>query len=173
MNKYLIKNNIFPLRIFLILIILIITIGCSGSRVNIIAPSVSYPVSLSPAIRDTDGRILMEDKLEKVGSFKYKYTTKHMLWMTIALNKTNHDISGELNRQINAAGGEAVVNFTINGISNDWNYWSSSVIGLFGLVFPGYAKFETEGDIVRRKSLFSEIEGLPLSGQVEIKDDSV
>ena len=126
----------------------LIFIGCARSRGRIVAPTVNYPVSLSPVIRDVDGRILMEDELEVVGDFKYKYTTVHMIWQTIPLTRTKHDISEELEEQIKAFEGEAVTNLTVHGVGNRWNFWSSFIFGL-GLL-PGYAKFEVQGDIVRR-----------------------
>lgn len=130
------------------LFISLIFIGCAGSRGRIVASAVNYPVSLSPVIRDVDGRILMEDELEVVGDFKYKYTTVHMLWQTIPLTRAKHDISEELDGQIKAVDGEAVINLTVQGIGNHWNFWSSFIFGL-GLL-PGYATFEVQGDIVRR-----------------------
>src|SRR6266404_3238685 len=87
--------------------------GCAGSRSAISARSVSYPVSLSPAIRDVDGSVLTAAVLVKVGTFKYEYATMSMLWTLIPLSRHGQDLSTALTEQIRANSGEAVINLRI------------------------------------------------------------
>lgn len=110
--------------------------------------------------------------MSRIKEFRYKYKTVHWFWSIIPFSKVQHDISDELNQQIAAVDGEAVTNFTINGMTNAWNFWSSFILGL-GFVFPGYSNVELHGDIVCKKISPSVVEGELLSEQVEAKDESI
>lgn len=122
--------------------------GCAGSKSKIRADSSNFPVSFSPAIRNYDGNILMEDEWKKVGSFNFKYKTMHMFWKIIPLSKTNYDISNEINKQVVDSGGEGVVNLNITNSQNWWTAFNS-ILSL-GLL-PTYNNIEITGDIVKRK----------------------
>ena len=121
--------------------------GCAGARARVVATSAVFPVSMSPAVRDTDGHILMEKNLVKVGDFTLRFTSVSMLWQLIPLSRMKHDISLEVDKQVKAVNGEAVVNLSLHVRNNGWNTWNALIVG-WG-VFPGYAKFEVTGDIVR------------------------
>jgi hypothetical protein len=122
--------------------------GCAGSSSRISAPSVNYPVSLSPAVRTADGAIAMEDDLVKVGKFNYRYTTRTMLWTIIPLSQSCHDISNALNEQITRYKGDAVVNLKIsNGGDAMITFKSFLTLGLL----PSASEIEVTGDIVSLK----------------------
>lgn len=128
---------------------LFIVMGCAGSRSRITAPSVKYPISLSPAIRNIDGTIFKEDDLVKVGKFYYKYITVFMLWTAIPLSHIKHDISNAVNEQIEKAGGDAIINLTVKN-EGDGLAGFTSIISL-GLL-PSSSSIEIKGDIVSRKT---------------------
>ena len=130
------------------MLFLFIVTGCAGSRSQITAPSVKYPVSLSPAIRNVDGEIIMENDLVKVGEFYYQYKTGYMLWTVIPLSQSKYDISNALNEQITKVGGDAIVNLTIKNYGDHMICFTSMLsLGLL----PSYSLIKITGDIVSHK----------------------
>ncbi len=140
-----------------ILICMAFISGCTaGSRGYLIAPTVRYPVSFSPIVRDANGNILKEENIEVVGKFSYTYTTIHMFSRILPLTKVTQDISEPLEKQIEEANGEAVINLIVIAKKNEWNWFPATLsVG----VFPGYSSVEISGDIVRQKrTSFKDVE---------------
>lgn len=140
--------NKYIYLIIITFLFLIYSCGLAGSRSYITAPSVNYPVSLSPAIRNVDGTISMEDDLVKVGEFYYQYKSGSMLWLAIPLTETKYDISNALNEQIGKVGGEAIINLSIKNNGDPLVILSPALS--FGLL-PSYSSIEITGDVVSRK----------------------
>ena len=97
------------------LVALFATSGCWGSRAYVVADGAKYPVSMSSAVRGPDGKVLTPDQLETKSSFATDYMTCRMLWTLIPLKPLggDEDISDAINEQLKAAGGEAIVNLTV------------------------------------------------------------
>lgn len=135
------------LKLLIGLLCLAVLSGCTGAKSRIVAGHSDYPVSFSPAIRDTDGSILMEDQLTQVGDFAYGYKASRMFWKLIPLSRTEHDLSDEINRQVSASGGEGIVNLNIVEVQNWWTSFAAILtVGLF----PTSHAVEIKGMIVKR-----------------------
>src|SRR6185295_15354836 len=87
--------------------------GCAGARFAVTAANARYPVSLSPAVRDSSGRLYEPTHLRKVGTFSGGHTTVGLLYSAVSLPST-YDISDEVNAQVPAVGGEAVVGLAVS-----------------------------------------------------------
>jgi len=132
-------------RIALLLSLVFLGTGCSGAYSYVVADEAAVPVSMSEGVRGPDGRLLDAAEIEKVGDFKYDYLAWTMLWNEIPLTG-DEDISDELNEQVKAAGGEAVINLTVTSDSSKWNGFT-----LLGIL-PGCNSTTITGDIIRRRS---------------------
>jgi hypothetical protein len=121
------------------------SIGCAGGRTTIQANEARYPVSLSPTVRDADGALLKKDQTKKVGTFKDERTAWGMLYSGVKLTPTK-DISKQLNRQVKAVRGDAIVNLRIRTTHCGMNF-----VPLLNWlpVWPGCTNVYVEGDIVR------------------------
>jgi hypothetical protein len=126
---------------------LFIGTGCAGARTTIAADHAAYPVSLSPAVRDSDKKIVSGDDLEHVAKFRADATAWGMPYSAIRLNPRT-DISAQINDQIRRAGGEAIVNLKIMSAQCGANF--AALIDAIPL-WPGCAKIAVEGDIVKVK----------------------
>ena len=124
--------------------------GCAGARVNVTAEHSRYPISMSPVIRDASSRSYDERSLQKVGRFLHEKTSLGIAYSVLTVPSTC-DISDQVNLQVSAAGGEAVINLTVtvNG--------GCTVLNAFPFlnalpVWPGCIPLAVSGDIVRRPS---------------------
>ena len=124
--------------------------GCAGAQVRVTAEGARYPLSLSAGVRDARGRLYDGPSLLKVGTLDVRKTTFGIFYSTAALPPTR-DFSDDVNRQIAAAGGEAVVNLQI-GLGGGCG-WLNGFPILNALPFwPGCVAVRLTGDIVRRSS---------------------
>jgi hypothetical protein len=124
------------------------TLGCAGARVSVTADTAKYPISFSSAVRDRGGVLHATPTLQKVGDFVAAKTSVGLAYSTISLPGT-WDVSEEINRQVQAAGGEAVINFRLAVTG------SCAVLNNFPLlnalpIWPGCAPLHATGDIVVR-----------------------
>jgi len=124
------------------------SLGCAGARVSVTADTAKYPISFSGAIRDRGGVLHATPTLQKVGGFVATRTSVGLAYSTISLPST-WDVSKEINRQVQAARGEAVINFRLAVTG------SCTVLNNFFLlnalpIWPGCAPLEATGDIVVR-----------------------
>ncbi len=122
--------------------------GCAGARVHITAANAHYPVSMSPVVRDMAGLLHDERSLQQTGRFKTENTSLGFVYSGLAPGSP-YDISSEIDRQVLAAAGEAVVNLTVSIRS------SCSVLNAFPIlnalpIWPGCVPISVTGDIVRR-----------------------
>jgi hypothetical protein len=124
--------------------------GCAGARVDVTAARARYPVSLSPVVRDPSGRLYDARTLDKVGAFDATKTTVGIVYSALAMPGTR-DFSDEINAQVAAAGGEAIV-----GLSISIGRGCAALNGFPLLnalpVWPGCVPVHLTGDIVRRRN---------------------
>jgi hypothetical protein len=125
--------------------------GCAGARVNVTADHARYPLSLSPVVRDANGRPYDARTLIKVGWLDVHKTTPGFVYSTLTVPRTR-DFSDEINVQVAAAGGEAVVGLTI------WTSWGCDWLNFLPIfnalpIWPGCVPVRLTGDIVKRRNL--------------------
>jgi len=122
--------------------------GCAGASVAVTANRSRYPLSLSQSVRDSTGRLYDARSLTKVGTLDVDQTSFGFLYSAVTPRSTR-DFSDEINAQVAAAGGEAVVGLTISVRARcDW-------LNGFPLldvlpIWPGCIPVHLTGDIVRR-----------------------
>ena len=122
--------------------------GCiTGGRTSVTFDDTAYPVSLSPTVFGSDGEILPPNAQEKVGTLEIDRRAWSLVWGAVPTRKFT-DLSNEINGQIDAAGGQSVVNLKIMARHCAGNY----VVPLTLLPFyPGCVKLKIRGDIIREK----------------------
>jgi hypothetical protein len=124
--------------------------GCAGARVNVTADRARYPLSLSPVVRDASGRPYDARSLVKVGWLDVLETTPGFFYSALTVPPTR-DFSDEINAQVSAAGGEAVVGVTVTVAGGCG--WLNGFPLLNALpVWPGCVPVRLTGDIVRRRN---------------------
>lgn len=121
--------------------------SCAGARAHVRADGSRYPISMSPVVRDQSGMLLERAHLVHVGQLSAS-SAKIAIFYSLLPPRT-WDISQEVNRQVAAVGGEAVVNFAVE--TSD----GCDVLNLFPLlsalpIWPGCVPVTIYGDIVRR-----------------------
>ncbi len=135
----------------LVLLGLVAAAGCAGARVRVTADRARYPLSLSRVVRDGGGRLLDARTLAKVGWLDVRKTTTGFAYSALAA-PPRRDFSDEINAQVAAAGGEAVVGLTIS--VGDGCGWLNGFPILNALpVWPGCVPVRLTGDIVRRRNI--------------------
>ncbi len=94
--------------------------GCAGARVRVTADRARYPLSISPLVRDAGGNLYDARTLVKVGWLDVRKTTTGLFYSALVVPPVR-DFSDEINTQVAAAGGEAVVGLTLSvGGSCGW-----------------------------------------------------
>jgi len=127
--------------------------GCAGGRVSIVAERSRYPISLSRAVRDQTGRLYEGLSLEHVGTLDAGGTRVGILYSALTI-PPSMDISDDVNQQVAAAGGEAVVALTVSvGVGCE----ILNVFPILNIVplWPGCVPVSVTGDIVRRRPLLA------------------
>jgi hypothetical protein len=124
--------------------------GCAGARVNVTADRARYPLSLSPIVRDAGGRLYDARSLVKVGWLDVRKTTLGFVYSALTVPQTR-DFSDEINAQVAAAGGEAVVGLTVT-IAGGCGWLNGFPILNAVPLWPGCVPVRLTGDIVRRRN---------------------
>jgi hypothetical protein len=135
----------------LLLLVLLATTGCAGARVRVTADRARYPLSVSPVVRDSDGRLHDRRTLVKVGWLDVRKTTPGFVYSALSAPPTR-DFSDEINAQVSAVGGEAVVGLTIS-IGGQCGWLNGFPILNALPIWPGCVPVKLTGDIVRRISV--------------------
>lgn len=118
--------------------------GCAGAKPRLSFKDARYPVSNSQYVSAADGSAVTYPRLERVGTFKAKGRGWALLYSALPLGGI--DFSKELNRQVEAAGGQAVVGLKITAKESAGNwFWPLNWIPLY----PGNVIAMVEGAIVR------------------------
>ena len=120
--------------------------GCVGARTSVVAHHSKYPVSLSRGLRDRDGSLVAAERRRVVGKFSASHTAWNLVYSAAKLTPTT-DISDEVNAQVAAAGGDAIVQLTIVTRACALDYF----LFPFGILpfWPSCAFVDVHGDIVR------------------------
>ena len=126
------------------------TVGCAGSGVQISADSAHYPISFSQTISDDHGRLFDGRSLVEVGSFRAHETrvgVAYSLWTPRSVVDISHDIDA----QVSAVRGEAVVGAAVSVGSG------CKVLNAFPILnaipfWPGCIPITVTGQIVRRRT---------------------
>jgi len=125
--------------------------GCAGARVNVTADRARYPLSLSPVVRDGRGRPYDAASLVKVGWLDVRKTTPGFVYSALTVPPAR-DFSDEINAQVAAAGGEAVVGLTVT-VAGGCGWLNGFPILNALPVWPGCVPVRLTGDIVRRRNI--------------------
>jgi hypothetical protein len=135
-------------RLAAALVCTLVSAGCAGARVNVKADRARYPLSLSPVVRGGSGRLYDARTLVKVGWLDVSKTTPGFVYSALTVPPTR-DFSEEINAQVTAVGGEAVVDLTIS-ISGSCGWLNGFPILNAVPVWPGCVPVRLTGEIVRR-----------------------
>jgi len=124
--------------------------SCAGASAHVRADTSRYPISMSPVVRDQNGMLLERGHLVHVGQLSIS-SAKIAIFYTLLPPRT-FDVSEEVNRQVAAVGGEAVVNFTVETTDG------CDVLNFFPVlnilpIWPGCVPVAVWGDIVKRVPL--------------------
>ncbi len=122
--------------------------GCAGARSSIVMTDSTYPVSLSNGMRGPDGHLLDKSEMEVVGKLHDDRTAWGMFYSLIPLTP-RLDLSKEVNGQVGAARGQAVVRLRTETRPCALDYF---VILSFLPIWPGCANVNVDGDIIRYRS---------------------
>lgn len=125
--------------------------ACAGARVNVTANRAAYPISMSGCVRDNTGRLYERRELQTVGQFVSDGARVGFLYSLLTL-PSSYDVSDEVNAQVAAANGEAVVNLNVTVTEG------CSVLNEFPVlnalpIWPGCVPLTITGNIVRRRPL--------------------
>jgi hypothetical protein len=136
-------------RIILLCIIALSLISCAGARPRVSFDSAKVPVSMSGIVLGQDGQPLSPKDQLPVGRFAVQKKGWAMAYSYLPLNSM--DFSEELNRQVGAIQGEAVVNLEVS-----INRSSCLTVGMLQLteilpIFVGCVDVSLGGDIIRTR----------------------
>ena len=122
--------------------------GCAGARPDVKFDTSRYPVSLSGTVMDRNGGFLSPEERTTVGRFSSSKKGFAVGYSHANLNKV--DFSDEVNRQVAAVNGDAVVNLEVGTTGSCMCFnmvWITQALP----IFPGCVKVVVEGDIVRSR----------------------
>jgi hypothetical protein len=123
--------------------------GCAGARVNVTADQSRYAISMSQVVRDQSGQAYDRNSLYTVGRLEAGRTRMGYLYSGLTILSTI-DISEEVNQQVAAVGGEAVIGMTVMVSA------ACDVLNVFPIlniipIWPGCVPVTVTGEIVRRR----------------------
>jgi len=125
------------------------TAGCAGARVNVTAERARYPISFSGSVRDASGVLRLRSSLVKVGELTADGTRLGILYSGVT-PRSDYDISDDVNAQVEAARGEAIVYLTVT-VSDSCNVLNAFPVLNVLPFWPGCIPLTVTGDIVRRR----------------------
>jgi hypothetical protein len=125
--------------------------GCAGAGIDVTARRSTYPISMSGAVRDSTGTMLDTRFLKVVSPFHVEQTRIGILYSSVTPRSTI-DISDEVNSQVAAADGEAIIRLsvTVDTVCNALNAFP--VLNMVP-VWPGCVPVIIDGLIVKRRAL--------------------
>ena len=122
----------------------ILGVGCAGGRGSIRFENLDYPVSLSQALFDSNGNVVIPDESQRVGRFESEWNHWTILWTLVPLSSKERYITPELWTAIDKAGGNAVVNLKV--YVSEHPLW---VLTSLLPIIPTQAGVRVEADIVK------------------------
>ena len=132
----------------LLLAFSLVAAGCAGARGNVRFDSLEYPASMSGYLYGPDDRTLSPLSLQVVSEFEHGGRMWGVLYSWVPLTRSL-DVSDAINREIEQAGGEGVINLSVTTDGCAINYIPA--LSLLP-IWPGCADVTVAGEIVRRKS---------------------
>lgn len=122
--------------------------GCAGARGKVRFDTLEHPASMSGYLYGPDDRALSPRSLQVVGQFERRERMWGLMYSWIPLTGSV-DLSQEINREVERAGGEGVINLSVTTDGCALNYIPA--VSLLPL-WPGCADVTVAGEIVRRKA---------------------
>jgi hypothetical protein len=123
--------------------------GCAGARVEVTAARARYPISMSSVVRDGAGTLLAGSAFERVGELVVQKTLVGILYGRVMPIATC-DISDDVNAQVGAAGGEAVLGLEVT-VSGSCAFLNEVPVVVALPIWPGCVPITITGEIVRRR----------------------
>lgn len=119
--------------------------GCAGARTSVEAPGAKYPISMSRGVRDADGTLVPAERRKIVGRFETHRKAWGLVYALVPLTPSK-DLSDDLNAQVAAAHGDAVIDLAVSSAPCGLNF-----AFLFDLlpIWPGCANLDITGDIIQ------------------------
>jgi hypothetical protein len=148
-------NRLLPL----LLASSVVTAGCAGAHVEITARQSRYAISMSQVVRDGSGVLYDHQSLEYVGAL-YTGRTRLGFFYSALTPLSTFDISEDVNAQVSAAGGEAVVGLIVSA-SDGCDILNNFPFLNILPVWPGCVPVTVTGDIVRRRSAAPAVASTP------------
>lgn len=142
-----------PLRRESLWLVLVTTMAsaCAGARLNVTANRAAYPISMSGCVRDNTGRLYERRELQTVGQLVSDGSRVGFLYSMLTL-PSRYDISDEVNAQVAAANGEAVVDLNVTVTPGCAALNEFPVLNALP-IWPGCVPLTITGNIVRRRPL--------------------
>ncbi len=123
-------------------------LGCSvGTKVNLTANSLDYPVSQSSAIYAPNGEILYSETYTEISDFELNF--KKWGVSSVIEIQSDTDISDQLNEIIESKGGDGIVNLQIsmrNTGANSFMLFIKSVALMGSIIATGITLLEPSSD---------------------------
>lgn len=122
--------------------------GCAGATVEVTARRALYPISMSGAVRDSGGMLLDARSLQIVSGFHVEKTRIGIGYSGVTPRSTV-DISDDVNAQVSAVQGQAIVALRIT-VDQSCNFLNSLPIFNAIPIWPGCVPVVLDGLVVRR-----------------------
>ena len=123
--------------------LLLLPACASVQESKVVVRSLSAPASLSRAVFDRMGNVVVTSTEDRVGQVHLEWRSWSMLWNLVPLTPTERDVSADLEAAIRKHGGNAVVNLRVTGR----DHWYSFLTAFLPIV-PGYVSVEVDADVV-------------------------
>lgn len=123
-------------------------VGCTYVRPRITFEEAQYPLSMTRVLIGASGNRIGDAELQNVGKLSVEDSAWSIAWGLIPVNGIS--VCEEINQQVAAAGGEAVIGVTVQ-LEGDPSLWNDiSNLTFLVLPFPSSLLVRVEGDIVKR-----------------------
>ena len=123
--------------------------GCAGATVDVTARGAAYPISMSGFVRDNTGALLDMRSLKIVSGFHVEKTRIGLLYSGVTPRSTI-DISDEVNSQVAAAQGEAIIRLSVT-VGPSCNILNTFPVLNAIPVWPGCVPVAIDGLVVKRR----------------------
>jgi len=136
-------------RVIILCIIALSLTSCVGARPRVSFDSGRVPVSMSGVVLGHDGQPLGPKDQLPVGRFAARKKAYAMVYSYLPLNSM--DFSEDLNHQVEAVQGEAVVNLEISIMRSSCLTWHLVQVTQILPIFLGCVDVSLNGDVIRAR----------------------
>lgn len=154
-----IKSRVVTINIFLLILIAGLVSNCAVSVMELHAKHTAFPISMTAVIQDSAGKLVRSNDYDSVCDFliSYSHFSLSPMWP-----KRKIDFSDTLSKLVALFHGDAVVNLSVSGGSNN-KYNGINFFGsLFGCLSLGVFAFtKVESDVRGTIIRFKEIQQPP------------